>query len=233
MRARLRLQDESGFALVVALGVTIVMTIFVVSVISYTTSNQRSAQLSSDDVQAVHYAEGALNGAFSILNHVNTNGTNATSPNLLGCAVGYSSPGISDCSNPTPKPSASPPTSCAAGTDGSGTVYGFFSGTNPQTLQRHLRSRLDLAAVRNRLCAQPEHKRRRRQAGDGAGQDQPAVPDPAAVASVWNHVFVTAPASSGCSLSFGGNSVTITTPHLRGRKPLPRLERKRRRDQGD
>jgi hypothetical protein len=33
-----------------------------------------------------------------------------------------------------------------------------------------------------------------------------------AVASVWNHVFVTAPASAGCSLSFGGNSVTISAP---------------------
>jgi Tfp pilus assembly protein PilX len=129
---RERMRDESGFALVIALGVMIVLAILIVSTLTYTNSNQRAAQLSSDNVQAAHYAEGALNGAFSILNQVNTNGTNAAAPDLLGCAVGASSPGVSDCSSPTPKVFCITSTGCAGGTDGSASVYGFFSGTNPQ-----------------------------------------------------------------------------------------------------
>jgi hypothetical protein len=209
---RARLQDESGFALVVALGVAIVMTIFVVSVISYVTSNQRSAQISSADLQAAHYAEGALNGAFSILNHVNTNGTNATSPNLLGCAVGYSSPGISDCSNPTPDAFCVAAANCSAGGDGSGTVYGFFSGTNPQTFNGIAVPASTWLLYATGYARNPNSNGVVAKQAMALVKISPPFLTQQQVASVWNHVFVTAPASNGCSLSFAGNSVTITTP---------------------
>ena len=210
---RERMRDESGFALVIALGVVIVLAILIVSTLSYTNSNQRAAQLSSDNVQAVHYAEGALNGAFSILNQVNTNGTNAAAPDLLGCAAGASSPGVSDCSNPTPKVFCITSTGCASGTDGSASVYGFFSGTNPQTYNG-----ISVPASTWLLSA-TGYARNPNSNGVVARPAMALVKISApftstsAVAAVWNHVFITAPlVPNTCSITFGGNSVTISAP---------------------
>ena len=47
-----RFRNEDGIALVMALGITVVLIIFVTSMITYTTSSQRGANQSSADLQA-------------------------------------------------------------------------------------------------------------------------------------------------------------------------------------
>jgi hypothetical protein len=68
-----RLDEERGFALVLALGATIVLSALVVVAIDYATSNSRSTRYSEGDKQALSFAEAGLNDALSIL-------TNAKSP---------------------------------------------------------------------------------------------------------------------------------------------------------
>ena len=105
MRGRLR--QEEGIALVMALGITVVLIIFVASMISYTSSNSRASTLSSADLMAHQYADAGLNTAYSILQNqtVVSNG-NPSAANLLGCS-GATGPtdtnGPSDCSSPTAK----------------------------------------------------------------------------------------------------------------------------------
>jgi len=62
-----RLRQEDGIALVLALGITSVLIIFVASMIDYTTSNSRAARLSSSSLTAMQYADAGLNTAYSIL----------------------------------------------------------------------------------------------------------------------------------------------------------------------
>ena len=54
---RKRLLNEDGIALVMALGITVVLIIFVASMIGYTTSNSRASQVSAADLLARQYAE--------------------------------------------------------------------------------------------------------------------------------------------------------------------------------
>src|SRR5713101_5190980 len=98
-----RLRQEDGFALILALGITIVLAILVTSMISYTSSGQRAAQLSTADGQASYYAEGGASAAYSNIIKVNTTiGGNPTAANMLGCA-GATGPsdtnGPSNCSS--------------------------------------------------------------------------------------------------------------------------------------
>ena len=69
-----------------ALGITVVLIIFVASMIAYTTSGQRGATLGSADLQARQYAEGGLNSAYSLIVNANSvSGGNPTAANLIGC----------------------------------------------------------------------------------------------------------------------------------------------------
>jgi len=60
-------QDQRGFALVIALGVTVVLSMTVVTVIEAARSNQRSAIMSSGRLSAYDLAEAGLNNAMSVL----------------------------------------------------------------------------------------------------------------------------------------------------------------------
>ena len=72
MRKRL-LRSEDGIALVMALGITVVLIIFVASMIAYTTLElARGATLSSADLMATQYAEAGLNAAYSMIVSQNT-----------------------------------------------------------------------------------------------------------------------------------------------------------------
>ena len=69
LKGRLRrpLGDERGFALVIALGVTVVLSMTVVTVIEASTSNQRSSTMTGGRSAAYNLAEAGLNNAMSIL----------------------------------------------------------------------------------------------------------------------------------------------------------------------
>ena len=66
-RLRHAFGEERGFALVIALGVTVVLSLTVVSVIESATSNQRSSTMTGGRSAAYNLAEAGLNNAMSIL----------------------------------------------------------------------------------------------------------------------------------------------------------------------
>ena len=70
---RLRFQEERGFALVVALGVTVVLSMVAVVVIESAVSNSRGATMSNRRVAAYHLAEAGLSNAMSILRFPSNN----------------------------------------------------------------------------------------------------------------------------------------------------------------
>jgi Tfp pilus assembly protein PilX len=59
--------DEGGFALVIALAVTVVFSMTVVTVIESATSNSRSSDRSKGRISAYSLAEAGINNAASIL----------------------------------------------------------------------------------------------------------------------------------------------------------------------
>jgi hypothetical protein len=62
-----RFADESGIALVIALGVTIVLSISVTTAVYYTSTNARSSSVSKDRGTAYFLAEAGINNAMAIL----------------------------------------------------------------------------------------------------------------------------------------------------------------------
>src|SRR4051794_31369972 len=70
-RLRNRLADERGFALVIALAVTVVFSMTVVTGIESASSNSRSSDRSKGRVSAYTLAEAGINNAASILSKSN------------------------------------------------------------------------------------------------------------------------------------------------------------------
>ena len=67
MGIRGRLSEEGGVALLVAIGVMLVLTITVTSVVSYSRASARSANLSSSGQDAYALAEAGINNAMSVI----------------------------------------------------------------------------------------------------------------------------------------------------------------------
>ncbi len=101
MRLLRRLQsEEQGFALVIALAVTVVFSITVVTVIDSASSNSRTADRSKGRVSAYTLAEAGINNAASILGK-----SNSYDPHLLHPQGSYQP---SDCASPPNNPSTAP-----------------------------------------------------------------------------------------------------------------------------
>jgi hypothetical protein len=66
-RLRRRFGEERGFALVIALGVTVVLSMTVVTVIESTRSNQRNTRMSTGRASAYDLAEAGISNAMAIL----------------------------------------------------------------------------------------------------------------------------------------------------------------------
>jgi hypothetical protein len=64
---RKRLSDERGFALVIALAVTVVFSMTVITVVESATSNQRNSTMSNGRVAAYNLAEAGVSNAMSVL----------------------------------------------------------------------------------------------------------------------------------------------------------------------
>jgi len=202
-------------ALVVALGLMIVLTTAAAAAFEFTTSTTRATAREANTTYALHYAEGGVNAAYSVLSQTLRSGSNPTDANLLGCAGATGATdktGPSNCATVAPRVYCLDGAStCTAEAASTASVFGYFSGTsagsyggvpvpasswllvstgygwNPATQTVVAKTLMSIVKV-NPL---------------GAG----------AVAAVWNHVFITSPLTPNvCSLSFSGNSVTITTP---------------------
>lgn len=219
MIKRLR-QEENGIALVLALAISVALSIMVFSMTEYVTSNQRSAKTSSSDNIARGYAEAALDTAYSRINYANTQasisaGLSPAKPSLLGCGTGTS--GASDCSSISPLcvafTGSCPTSGTYSPTAGTASVYGFFTGTAPAANSTfsgvpqvastwilvatgytvNASGQLDTKTLRGTVYIGP----------GGAG----------AVASVWNHIFMTAPlVPNVCQANFAGNNMILDTP---------------------
>jgi Tfp pilus assembly protein PilX len=211
-----RLRNEDGIALVMALGITVVLIIFVAAMITFTSAGGRAAQLSAGDVQSRQYADAGLNTAYSILDsQLTVSGGNPAAANLLGCsgATGASDTnGPSDCTSPVPKVICVTASSgCTAGTIGSVSVYGFYSGTNPATYNS-----VSIPAS-TWLLISTGYSRNPNTGSTMAKTETATVTvnplNNGAVAALWNHIFLTAPlVPNTCSASFAGNNMTITDP---------------------
>jgi hypothetical protein len=218
------LRREDGIALVVALGITIVLGILVASMITYTSSSERSAQKSSADVQATHYAESALASAYSIIVKENsTVGGNPTVAYLLGCE-GVTGPtdvnGPSNCTGTALKPKyVCVIAGCTAGADGSASIYGFFSGTNPANYPTGCTTGASgcvTVPASTWLLIATGYARNANGQIDGKETTGTVTISPlssGAVASVWNHLFLTAPAvANTCQTTFDGNGMSLNVP---------------------
>ena len=208
-----RLRQEDGIALVMALGITVVLIVFVASMISYTTSNSRAARLSSSGLMAMQYADAGLNSAYSILFNQNALSVNPSAANLLGCN-GASGPadttGPSNCSSPTAKVICVTTSGCASGDAGSASVYGFYSGTSPSTFNGATVPAATWLLVSSGYARNPQGA----MAIKTTTATVPILPATSGqVAAVWNHMFITSPlVPNTCSVDFGGNNMTITDP---------------------
>jgi Tfp pilus assembly protein PilX len=211
---RKRLQQEDGIALVMALSITVVLIIFVASMISYTSSNSRAATKSSGDLMAKQYADAGLNAAYSMLVNQNvTAGGNPSAANFLGCngvTGAADTNGPSDCSSPAMKVICVTTSGCALGDSGSASVYGFYSGTNPATYNSITYPAATWLLVANGYARNPQ--------GTMTIKTTTATVaisalNSGAVAAVWNHMFLTSPLiPNTCAVDFGGNNMTITDP---------------------
>src|SRR6266576_4254355 len=95
-RARKLMANEQGFALVIALAVTVVFSMTVVTVIESAASNSRTADRSKGRISAYSLAEAGINNAASILSK-----TNAYDAHVLHPQGTYSQ---QDCASPPANP---------------------------------------------------------------------------------------------------------------------------------
>ena len=210
-----RLRQEDGIALVLALAFTVALSLLVFGMVSYVTSNQHSAQNSSSDGNARAYAEAALDVAYSTIEHAgNTVGLNPASPSLLGCTAASGSYANSDCTSPTVlcvPVAAACPSGTYTPTPGTATVIGYYTGTASSTTYASITEPagywiLSAIGYARNASGKLDAKSLR-------GTVQISALDSGAVASVWNHVFLTAPWQQGvCATTFSGNTTVLDMP---------------------
>lgn len=202
-------------ALLLALAFTVALSLLVFGTVSYVTNNQHNAQNSSTDTKARAYAEAALDVAYSTIQHAgNTVGLNPASATLLGCAAASGTNGNSDCTSPTvlcvPVAAACPSGTYTA-TPGTATVIGYYTGTATTTTYANITEPagywiLSATGYARNASGRVDAKAMR-------GTVQISALDSGAVASVWNHVFLTAPFQKGvCTTNFTGNTTVLDMP---------------------
>jgi Tfp pilus assembly protein PilX len=210
-----RLRREDGVALLLALAFTVTLSLLVFGTVSYVTSNQHNAQNSRTDGSARAYAEAALDVAYSTIEHAgNTVGLNPANPALLGCAAAGGSYANSDCTAPTVlcvPVAAACPSGTYTPTVGTATVVGSYTGTATTTTYANITEPagywiLSATGYARNASGKIDAKALR-------GTVQISALDSGAVASVWNHVFLTAPWQQGvCTTTFSGNSTVLDMP---------------------
>lgn len=180
------LRQEEGIALLMALGFTIVLTILVTSMITYTSSGSRSSNISRSRVTAQALAEAGIGAATAILN----NASNALSPTLLGCAASGSNSAL-PCADLS-----------IAGPGGTAYVHGMYTagstpgGTWKLSAHGEVANPTGGAPLKRPLTAL-------------------ATIVPGGLInnlSIWNYVLSTAPAGAGCELDISGNNVVVDVP---------------------
>jgi Tfp pilus assembly protein PilX len=184
---RKRLLEEEGIALVMALGITVVLIIFVASMISYTSESSRNSNLSRSRVTAQSIAEGGISAAASIINKA----SNASDPTILGCSAAAG--GVDSA-----LPCTGIPVSLPGGT---ATVRGMYTqnsntGTWAITANGSVVNPTGTGNLTKTMTANMTIT--------GGGQSNNI--------SVWNYVYSTAPQGSGCEVNITGTNAVLDTP---------------------
>jgi Tfp pilus assembly protein PilX len=205
-------KDERGIALVLALAICVALSLMVSATVVYVTANQSSAKKSAGDNRALAYAEAGLQTAYSTIFRQNTIvGGNPVNPALFGCATGTS--GASDCTTITTQ-CVSVAVTCSGSTpqDGTARIYGIYGGLTGTTYQGWTVAKSTWLLVSTGFAYSPTVGRI-----DAKTEMAKVLISPLSaggVASLWNHIFVTAqpttPAS--CQLNFSGNSTIVDVP---------------------
>jgi Tfp pilus assembly protein PilX len=214
MFKRLR-QEERGIALVMTLGLMVALAIAVTAVIEYTSSNSRSTSSDQARQMADQYAEAGLNNAYTILNGNNTTGANPADAGLFGCTA---SGGVSNCSSPSKLNFCIVGSSPCVGQAGSASVYGYYSGTNGATYTGPGAPQAGIAVpAQTWLFFSTGYARNPTAPGTTTKTLKAMVSLSSAnagrVASVWNHIFITAPlVANQCQLDFSGNGILVDVP---------------------
>jgi len=207
--------DERGIALVLALGIMIVMGIAVAGAVSYTTSNTRSVSRDGGRVSSRAFTDSAANYAVGIMGQQIATNADPAAANLLGCAGATSATdtnGPSNCASPTPKLLClNGATTCTAGAANTATVYGYYSGVNGGTYNGIAVPAATWLLVMTGYA--PDSSVGGVTAHTAMAEIAVNPLNSGAVASVWNHLFVTSPLVAGtCSLDFSGNNIAANVP---------------------
>ena len=188
-RLRQMLGQERGFALVIALAVTFVFSMTVVTVIEAATSNSRSSDRSKGRVSAYSLAEAGINNAASIFAK-----SNAYDPHVLHPQGTYAQ---QDCASPPANPvgAASLGDTCSPYSwtydGGTTTMWGWF---NYGHLQLDDHARPDRCAT---LSAEPQHD----PDADSATIHVRAAPSQDNYVTAWNYVFVKDTTPDVCNIA--------------------------------
>jgi len=182
---------EHGFALVLALGVMIVLSMTVVTVVESTAANQRSSNMSRGRVSAYALAEAGLNNAVAILRNPSNNALDA----YVFCPDSASVPTLPCTHTDTYSTGKSVWSGTLAWNPAAGTASWSITSTgyvrNPfggADLSRTIKATVPVAPVPSQQLNNPS----------------------------WNYIFDRAPnwsgvAYSGCDMTIG-NSVNVTSP---------------------
>lgn len=217
---RLR-RDERGIALMVALAAVVVLGIAVTAVISYSSSNQRSANLDQSELAASQIAEAGMQQAYSILTYQNSIGNDPSAANLLGCS------GANGTSSDTTAPSncstghttkrvicVSAAAGCSAGDAGSATVFGCYIGTHDGHCTMDATS---VAVTASNWLIWSTGYARNPNTNKVVSHTLKATASVTTdhyglTSSVWNYLFSSAPPGNGCELDVNGQNVVIDVP---------------------
>lgn len=207
-------KEEGGFALIIALAATIILSITVTAIVAFTSSNSRVSQVGQARQSANQIAEAGINQAYSILK-LATN--NAASPTRLGCSIGTG--GSSDCTTKTVVCVAAIGTCPASqGTPGNAYMYGYFNGSvSLSTIYSDANVTSTTVPAYSWLVISIGYARNPTGAGvisnvvSATSQVTANYRDPANIA-VWNHLYSTAPQGPGCELDLNGNNLIVDTP---------------------
>jgi Tfp pilus assembly protein PilX len=215
---RERLRQEDGIALLLALGMSVALSLLVFGMTQYVTSSQKSAQASSTDAIAKSYAEAALNTAYSRIQYANSTtgtltGINPSLPTLLGCSAANTD-GSSNCSTVTEMcvpVAASCPSGTYTPTPGTAVVSGAFTGTSTTTSYGGVSGTASQWLLLAKGYARNPSGKTITKTLRGIVTVSGA--DSGAVASVWNHVFLTKPLVAGvCQNTFSANNAVLDIP---------------------
>jgi len=194
MRLRRLCGEERGFALVLALAVTVVFSMTVITVIESATSNSRSSDQSKGRVSAYSLAEAGINNAASILSKSNSFDSHLLHPQ------GSYQPG--DCASPPPNPSSATPlgNTCSPYTwdydGGTTTMWGWLDSA---TQDWHITS---IGQVRNAFAATPTTRTLT------ATVHVRVAPSQDNYVTAWNYVFLRDTTPGICNMTLQ-NSATV------------------------